>query len=40
MIVGPRLRGWLEADPGYLLAHGGTYAGHPTCCAAGIANLS
>jgi len=39
VVVGPRLRGWLEADPGYLLAHGGTYGGHPTCCAAGIANL-
>jgi putrescine---pyruvate transaminase len=39
VIVGPRLRGWLEADSGYLLAHGNTYAGHTTCCAAGIANL-
>lgn len=39
VIVGPRLRGWLEADSGYLLAHGNTYAGHPTCCAAGVANL-
>ena len=39
VIVGPKLCGWLEADPGYLLAHGGTYGGHPTCCAAGIANL-
>jgi putrescine---pyruvate transaminase len=39
VVVGPRLRGWLEADDDYLLTHGGTYAGHPTCCAAGIANL-
>ncbi|HET7049494.1 MAG TPA: aminotransferase class III-fold pyridoxal phosphate-dependent enzyme [Solirubrobacteraceae bacterium] len=39
VIIGPRLRGWLEADDDYLLTHGGTYAGHPTCCAAGIANL-
>jgi putrescine---pyruvate transaminase len=39
VIVGPRLRAWLEADPAYLLAHGNTYAGHPTCCAAGVANL-
>src|SRR6476646_1075471 len=39
VIVGPRLRGWLEADDDYLLTHGGTYSGHPTCCAAGIANL-
>ncbi len=39
VIIGPRLLGWLEADDGYTLAHGGTYGGHPTCCAAGIANL-
>jgi putrescine---pyruvate transaminase len=39
VIVGPRVRGWLEADDTYLLTHGGTYAGHPSCCAAGIANL-
>jgi putrescine aminotransferase len=39
VIVGPRVRGWLEADPGYLLAHGNTYGGHPTCCAAGVANI-
>ena len=39
VVVGPRLRGWLEADDDYLLTHGGTYAGHPSCCAAGIANL-
>ncbi len=39
VIVGQKMRGWLEADPGYMLAHGGTYGGHPTCCAAGIANL-
>jgi putrescine---pyruvate transaminase len=40
VVVGPRVRGWLEADPSYLLAHGNTYAGHPTCCAAGVANLA
>ena len=39
VVVGPRLRAWLEADDDYLLTHGGTYAGHPSCCAAGIANL-
>ena len=39
VVVGPRLREWLEAEPGYLLAHGNTYGGHPTCCAAGVANL-
>ncbi len=39
VIIGPRLRGWLEDDPAYLLAHGNTYGGHPTCCAAGVANV-
>ncbi len=39
VVVGPRVRGWLESEEGYLLAHGGTYAGHPACCAAAIANL-
>jgi putrescine---pyruvate transaminase len=39
VVVGPRVRAWLEADDHYLLAHGNTYAGHPTCCAAAIANL-
>jgi putrescine---pyruvate transaminase len=39
VVVGPRPRQWLEADDAYLLTHGGTYAGHPTCCAAGLANL-
>jgi putrescine---pyruvate transaminase len=39
VVVGPRVRAWLEADSGYTLAHGNTYGGHPTCCAAGIANI-
>jgi adenosylmethionine-8-amino-7-oxononanoate aminotransferase len=39
VFVGPRVREWLEADPGYMLAHGNTYTGHPTCCAAGVANV-
>jgi putrescine aminotransferase len=39
VIVGQKVRGWFEDDPGYMLTHGGTYGGHPTCCAAGIANL-
>ena len=39
VVVGPRLREWLEADDEYLFAHGDTYSGHPSCCAAGIANL-
>jgi putrescine aminotransferase len=39
VVVGPRVRSWLEAEEDFLLTHGGTYAGHPTCCAAGFANL-
>ncbi len=39
VVVGPRVRAWLETDDQYTLTHGGTYAGHPACCAAGIANL-
>ena len=40
VFVGPRVREWLESDPGYMLAHGNTYTGHPTCCAAGVANIN
>jgi putrescine aminotransferase len=40
VIVGQKVRRWFEDDPGYMLTHGGTYGGHPTCCAAGIANLT
>jgi putrescine---pyruvate transaminase len=39
VVIGPRPRAWLEADEAYLFTHGGTYAGHPACCAAGLANL-
>jgi adenosylmethionine-8-amino-7-oxononanoate aminotransferase len=39
VVVGPRLREWVEADDEYLFTHGNTYSGHPTCCAAGLANL-
>ncbi len=27
------------AEPGTMLRHGATYSGHPTCCAAALANL-
>ncbi|HTU95752.1 MAG TPA: aspartate aminotransferase family protein [Solirubrobacteraceae bacterium] len=27
------------AEPGHMFRHGATYAGHPACCAAGLANL-
>jgi putrescine aminotransferase len=37
VLVGPAVRGPLEADPDYLLRHGFTYSGHATACAAGNA---
>jgi adenosylmethionine-8-amino-7-oxononanoate aminotransferase len=40
VIVGPGVRGPLESDPAYMLRHGHTYSGHPTACAAGLANLA
>jgi len=40
VVVGPQLRSWLEADEAFLLTHGGTYSGHPSCCAAALANLA
>ncbi len=39
VIVGPAVREPLEADPGWVLRHGHTYSGHPTACAAALANL-
>jgi adenosylmethionine-8-amino-7-oxononanoate aminotransferase len=39
VLVGQAVRERLEADPGLLLRHGHTYGGHPTACAAGLANL-
>jgi adenosylmethionine-8-amino-7-oxononanoate aminotransferase len=39
VFVGPAVRERLEGDPSFILAHGTTYAGHPSCCAAGLANL-
>jgi adenosylmethionine-8-amino-7-oxononanoate aminotransferase len=40
VFVGPAVRERLEANPSFLLTHGTTYAGHPSCCAAGLANLA
>jgi putrescine---pyruvate transaminase len=40
VFVGPAVRGALEADPAYVLKTGYTYSGHPTACAAGLANLA
>lgn len=39
VLVGPAVRGPLEADPQFILRHGHTYSGHPTSCAAGLAAL-
>jgi adenosylmethionine-8-amino-7-oxononanoate aminotransferase len=40
VVVGPAVRSRLEADPALVLRHGHTYSGHPTACAAALANLS
>ena len=39
VIVGRAVRDALESDASYFLRHGHTYSGHPTACAAAIANL-
>ena len=39
VLVGPAVTGALEADPTLVLRHGYTYSGHPTSCAAALANL-
>ena len=39
VLVAPSVREPLEADDGWLLRHGHTYSGHPTACAAALANL-
>ena len=40
VVVGPTVHEPLEADSAYLLRHGHTYSGHPTCAAAGLANMA
>jgi adenosylmethionine-8-amino-7-oxononanoate aminotransferase len=40
VIVGPAVRGPLEANPDFKLLTGYTYSGHATACAAGLANLA
>jgi adenosylmethionine-8-amino-7-oxononanoate aminotransferase len=39
VFVGDAVRGPLEADDAFVLRHGFTYSGHPTACAAALANL-
>jgi len=40
VLVAPSVRAPLEADPAWVLRHGHTYSGHPTACAAALANLA
>ena len=39
VLVGEAVRAPLEGDDTWMLRHGHTYSGHPTACAAGLANL-
>ncbi len=39
VLVGAAVREPLESDETFLLRHGHTYGGHPTACAAALANL-
>lgn len=39
VLVGEAVRAPLESDDAWMLRHGHTYSGHPTACAAGLANL-
>jgi len=40
VVVSRRVLDVLENAPGYFLRHGHTYSGHPTVCAAALANLA
>jgi adenosylmethionine-8-amino-7-oxononanoate aminotransferase len=40
VLVGRAVRDRLEADPNLVLRHGHTYGGHPSACAAALANLA
>lgn len=39
VLIGPKLRSVLEADPAFVLRHGFTYSGHPTACVAASTNI-
>ena len=39
VIIGSRVREALESDPAFVLKTGYTYSGHPTVCAAALANI-
>ena len=40
VLVGRAIREPLEADDEFILRHGHTYSGHPTACAAALANIA
>ncbi len=40
VVVSPKVASPFWEKSGNVFRHGPTYAGHPTCCAAGIANIS
>jgi adenosylmethionine-8-amino-7-oxononanoate aminotransferase len=39
VVVGQAILDPLEADESFVLRHGHTYSGHPTCCVAGLENI-
>src|SRR6185295_16510810 len=39
VIVAPQVAAPFWEQPGRMFAHGATYSGHATCCAAALANL-
>jgi putrescine aminotransferase len=39
VVASPRVAEPFWSTPGLTFAHGATYAGHPTCCAAALANI-
>jgi len=40
VVIGEAVLDVLEADPSFILRHGFTYSGHPTACAAALANCA
>ncbi|MDA2979319.1 MAG: aspartate aminotransferase family protein [Actinomycetota bacterium] len=40
VVVGDSIRAVYEGDPDFFFRHGFTYSGHPSACAAGLANIA
>jgi adenosylmethionine-8-amino-7-oxononanoate aminotransferase len=40
VVVSPRVAEPFWTEPGRPFSHGATYSGHPTCCAAALANIA